>query len=184
MGYNSKYTGEQVDEALDKANTALQEHQDIRGKQDVITDLDSIRSGAAKGATALQSYTETDPVFSKSAAAGITSSDITNWNGKTSNAGTVTGVKINGTTKSPTNGVVDLGTVITSHQDISGKLDASVAASTYATKGELSAVQDIANKANAASQEAERVSNNAESTAKAIVIPADGPSFGTAPSGK
>lgn len=27
-------------------------------------------------------YTETDPVFSASAAAGITSSDITNWNGK------------------------------------------------------------------------------------------------------
>lgn len=37
--------------------------------------------------------------------------------------GTVTGVKINGTTKSPSSGVVDLGTVITSHQDISGKQD-------------------------------------------------------------
>lgn len=31
---------------------------------------------------------------------------------------TVTGVKMNGTTNNPTNGVVDLGTVITSHQDI------------------------------------------------------------------
>ena len=37
--------------------------------------------------------------------------------------GTVTGVKINGTTKNPSSGVVDLGTVITSHQDISGKQD-------------------------------------------------------------
>ena len=37
--------------------------------------------------------------------------------------GTVTGVKINGTTKNPSNGVVDLGTVITAHQDISGKQD-------------------------------------------------------------
>jgi hypothetical protein len=35
--------------------------------------------------------------------------------------------------------VVDLGTVITAHQDISGKLDATTAASTYATKTELSA---------------------------------------------
>ena len=35
----------------------------IDGKQDVIPDLADIRSGAAKGATALQSYTETDPVY-------------------------------------------------------------------------------------------------------------------------
>ena len=33
----------------------LTEHQDISGKQDVISDLATIRSGAAKGATALQS---------------------------------------------------------------------------------------------------------------------------------
>ena len=32
-------------------------------KQDKISDLDDIREGAAKGATALQSYTETDPVY-------------------------------------------------------------------------------------------------------------------------
>lgn len=68
------------------------------GKQDKITDLEAIRSGAAKGATALQSYTE-------------------------QYKGTVTGVKINGSTKYPSSGVVDLGTVITSHQDISGKMD-------------------------------------------------------------
>ena len=37
--------------------------------------------------------------------------------------GTVTGVKVNGSTKSPTSGIVDLGTVITAHQDISGKQD-------------------------------------------------------------
>lgn len=46
------------------------------GKQDSISDLSTIRSGAALGATSVQ--TETDPVFSASAAAGITSSDITN----------------------------------------------------------------------------------------------------------
>ena len=35
----------------------------LEGKQDTISDLATIRSGAAKGATALQSYTETDPVY-------------------------------------------------------------------------------------------------------------------------
>jgi len=43
----------------------------IAGKQNTIDDLEDIRSGAALGATALQ--TETDPIFSASAAAGITS---------------------------------------------------------------------------------------------------------------
>ena len=71
---------------------------------------------------------EADPVFTASAAAGITSSDITNWNNKTSNIGTITGITMNGSSKG-TSGVIDLGTVITSHQDISGKADKSVAIS-------------------------------------------------------
>ena len=37
--------------------------------------------------------------------------------------GTVTGVKMNGTTKNPSSGVVDLGTVITAHQSLEGKQD-------------------------------------------------------------
>lgn len=49
-------------------------------KQDAISDLATIRAGAALGATALQS--ETDPVFSASAASGITSDDISAWNAK------------------------------------------------------------------------------------------------------
>ena len=56
----------------------------VEVKQDKIDDLDEIRAGAAKGATALQSYTE-------------------------QYKGTVTGVRINGTTKNPSSGVVDLG---------------------------------------------------------------------------
>lgn len=63
MSYNSKYTGAEVEAALNKAKTALQ----------------------------AEEY-----------------------------KGTVTGVKINGSTKNPSSGVVDLGTVIT---DISGKAD-------------------------------------------------------------
>jgi len=81
----------------------------LDAKQDVINDLATIRSGASAGATAyqkpsggipksdlagavqtslnkadsaLQSYTESDPVFTASPAHGITESDITAWNGK------------------------------------------------------------------------------------------------------
>lgn len=61
---------------------------------------------------------ETEPDFNGSAAATITSSDISNWNGKTSNVGTITGITMNGASKG-TSGVVDLGTVITEHQSLS-----------------------------------------------------------------
>lgn len=87
------------------------------------TDLASaVQTSLGKADTALQSYTETDPVFAASVAADITSSDISNWNSKTSNIGTITGINMNGASKG-TSGVVDLGTVITAHQDISGKAD-------------------------------------------------------------
>lgn len=50
-----------------------------------------------------------------------TESTVSGW-GFTKNAGTITGITMNGASKG-TSGVVDLGTVITSHQDISGKAD-------------------------------------------------------------
>ena len=85
----------------------------------------------------------------------VTETTVSGW-GFTMNTGTVTGVKVNGTTKSPTsgtvdignvvtsvkingstkspsNGVVDLGTVITSHQDISGKQDKLVSGTNIKT---------------------------------------------------
>lgn len=47
------------------------------------TDLASaVQTSLGKADTALQSYTETDPVFSASAAHGISSTDINNWNAK------------------------------------------------------------------------------------------------------
>lgn len=61
----------------------------------------------------LTSFTETDPVFSASAAAGITSSDITNWNSKTSNVGTITGV----TAGSGLSGGGTSGTVTVNHSN-------------------------------------------------------------------
>jgi hypothetical protein len=51
---------------------------------------------------------ETDPVFSASPAANITASDITNWNNKTNNTGTVTQVNVGSTSYNPSNGVVSL----------------------------------------------------------------------------
>lgn len=44
--------------------------------------------------TYLTSFTETDPVYSASAAAGITSTDIANWNGKVSDDKTWNGVSL------------------------------------------------------------------------------------------
>lgn len=52
------------------------------------TDLASaVQASLGKADTALQSYTETDPVFTASAAHGITSSDITAWNNKSDFSG-------------------------------------------------------------------------------------------------
>ena len=79
----------------------------LEAKQDIIEDIDTIRSGAALGATALQSYTE-------------------------QYKGTITGIKMNGASKG-TSGVVDLGNVITAHQDISGKQDKLVSGSNIKT---------------------------------------------------
>lgn len=55
--------------------------------------------------------------------AAVTESTVSGW-GFTKNAGTITGIKMNGSSKG-TSGVVDLGTVITAHQDISGKANLS-----------------------------------------------------------
>ena len=58
------------------------------------------------------SISESDPVFSASVAASISAADITNWNSKTSNTGTITGISMNGASKG-TSGNVNLGTVVT-----------------------------------------------------------------------
>ena len=134
-------------------------------KQDKITDLEDIRN---KANSAVQSEDLADVAFSGSyndlsnkpaIPDAITEEDVAGW-GFTKNTGTiteikmngsskgtsgsvnlgniVTKVKINGSEKTPTSGVVDLGTVITEHQDISGKLDKTEAADTYLTKTDAS----------------------------------------------
>lgn len=51
-------------ETVENAMSVQEELQSsIDTKQDIISDLVTIREGASKGATALQSYTETDPIY-------------------------------------------------------------------------------------------------------------------------
>ena len=72
--------------------------------------------------------------------AAVTESTVSRW-GFTKNAGTITGITMNGSSKG-TSGVVDLGTVITEHQDISGKANTADLA-TVATSGSYN---DLSNK--------------------------------------
>lgn len=102
-------------------------------------------SGASEISTALSNKSDTGHTHSQYLT-GITSSQVTtalgytpynstNPNGYTTNTGTVTSVavKMNGSTKGTvtTSGTIDLGTVITSHQDISGKADKATTLAGY-----------------------------------------------------
>lgn len=99
------------------------------------TDLASaVQTSLGKADTALQSYTETDPTVPSWAKASSkptytasevgalpdttvvpTESTVSGW-GFTKNAGTITGITMNGSSKG-TSGVVNLGTVVTSESD-------------------------------------------------------------------
>lgn len=86
-------------------------------------------STSAYGVTKLSSATNsTSTTLAATPSAVKAAYDLAN-----SYKGTVTSVKINGTTKNPSSGVVDLGTVITSHQDISGKQDKLVSGTNIKT---------------------------------------------------
>lgn len=99
-----------------------------------IVDLGTVLTDASKFATSAQgtkadnAVPNTRKVNNKALSSDITlgAADV----GVTETAfpglkktGTVTGVKMNGTTKNPSSGVVDLGTVITAHQSLDGKQD-------------------------------------------------------------
>ena len=90
------------------------------GKQDALTNADVLTGiTSTKVSNWDNAATNSHTHSNKSVLDGISSTDITNWNSKTANVGTVTGVKMNGTTNNPTNGVVDMGTVITSETTLS-----------------------------------------------------------------
>lgn len=93
---------------------------------------------AASGGTAVslvttgEKYTWNNKGTYSKPSGGIPDSDIASaatWNAKGN--GTIAGITMNGASKG-TSGVVDLGTVITSHQDISGKADKSATVSNVA----------------------------------------------------
>lgn len=144
-----------TDADKNRLDSAITEHQDISGKQDKLIGIGTgqniktingqnllgsgniVITSEAGGITS-----ESDPIFSASAAATITSTNITTWTNKYSKPtggipktdlasavqtslgkadtalqseqykGTVTGINMNGSSKG-TSGVVDLGTVIT-----------------------------------------------------------------------
>lgn len=64
---------------------------------DVVLTIPTDTADLTNSAGYITGYTEVDPIYSASAASGITSSDISNWNGKTSNTGTVTSVRVQAT---------------------------------------------------------------------------------------
>lgn len=77
----------------------------------------------------LTSHQDISNYIQKSSTSGLIRNDGTiDTTAYTTNTGTITGITMNGASKG-TSGVVDLGTVITSHQDISGKADKSDAIS-------------------------------------------------------
>ena len=138
--------------------TVITSHQDISGKVDKVdgkglstndytttekNKLAGIASGAEVNVQSDWSVTDsTSDAYIKNKPtipSAVSESTVSGW-GFTKNTGTITGIKMNGATKG-SSGVVALGTVITSHQDISGKLDVATAASTYATKTALSQLQ-------------------------------------------
>jgi len=89
--------------------------------------LDGIAAGAEVNVNADWNASSGDAKILNKPTIPTKVSDLTNDSGFTTNTGTVTSVavKMNNTTKGTvtTSGTIDLGTVITAHQDISGKVD-------------------------------------------------------------
>ena len=99
---------------------------DVSGKQDKLTAGTNITISGNTISAKDTTYTSKSAVSGGTDVSLVTTGEKAIWNAKTSNVGTITGIKMNGASKG-TSGVVDLGTVITAHQDISGKQDKSTA---------------------------------------------------------
>jgi hypothetical protein len=131
-----------ISERLDDIDSEMKDfatESQLNNKQDVITDLDNIRQGAAKGATALQSipseyvtenelsaknYATTSQVNAKQ---DVISDIETIRSGADKGATSIQKVIVNGTEFEPTAGIVDLGELSTEDVDTSS----------FATKDEL-----------------------------------------------
>lgn len=108
----------------------LTEHQDISGKQDVITDLAAIRSGASLGATALQEESDpTVPAWAKASAK------------PTYTAAEVGALPDDTVIPSKVSQLTNDSGYLTQHQDISGKANTADLA-TVATSGSYNDLAD------------------------------------------
>ena len=86
----------------------------ITGKQNVIDDLATIRSGASKGATALQSYTETDPIYTADKPSIALKSEIPDVSGKADKTLIVTETEGSASYTIVPNKLIKLGTLASS----------------------------------------------------------------------
>lgn len=115
---------------------------DISGKQDKLTAGANITISGNTISAKDTTYTSKSAVSGGTDVSLVTTGEKAIWNAKTSNIGTITGIKMNGASKG-TSGVVDLGTVITAHQDISGKQDKSTAVTHSANTAVGSATKPV-----------------------------------------
>lgn len=114
---NNYYTKTQIDQSVVKYSTAqnLNDAHKSQARQNIgagtLTGV-TFNGSAASVSNGVATINESDPVFSASVAASISASDITNWNSKTSNTGTLTGVTFNGTSASVSNGIASISVAI------------------------------------------------------------------------
>lgn len=115
----------------------------------------------------------------------VTESTVIGW-GFTKNIGTITGITMNGSSKG-TSGIVDLGTVLTAHQDISGKQDTITDLETIRSNASVGAAKVSANDSTITIQKGgstvDTFTTNASSN-KTINIPNELPSYSSSDSGK
>lgn len=116
-----------VSAAIESFNEIIAFLEGIEDSQDLSSIISSIEQSIAKkiDATSLANVATSgsynDLKDKPNIPSPVTESTVSGW-GFTKNNGNVTGVKINGTTKSPSEGIVDLGRVPT-EQDLLGKQD-------------------------------------------------------------
>lgn len=121
MGYKSKFTGKQIDDYLDSIDGLAKVA--TTGSYNDLSDKPTIPSAVTESTVSGWGFTKNTGTYSKPSA-GIPKTDLASAVqtslGKADTAlqsyteqykGTVTGVKINGTTKNPSSGAVDLGYV-------------------------------------------------------------------------
>ena len=106
-----------VQTSLGKADTALQSFTEsdptVPSHVKEITTTDISNWNNKLSSAPVTSVNGQTGAVSLTIPSAVTESTVSGW-GFTKNSGTVTGVKMNGTTNNPTSGVVDLGTVLTS----------------------------------------------------------------------